>query len=103
MASLRFGVHVVAPVGARAGARASGCAVTRPRAERSVSMSATPLVVAVLAVLLLAAAPAGAAPEGQPTWAIHVTLAPTRFDPAEMPGVITPFMSPYEDLKLKAK
>ena len=29
---------------------------------------------------------ASAAPEGQMTWAIHVSLAPTWFDPAETPG-----------------
>ena len=32
------------------------------------------------------------APSGQMTWAIHVTIAPTWFDPAETTGVITPFM-----------
>jgi ABC-type transport system substrate-binding protein len=32
---------------------------------------------------------------GQMTWAIHVTMAPTWFDPAETPGVITPFMFLY--------
>jgi peptide/nickel transport system substrate-binding protein len=50
---------------------------------------------AALAVLLLAPAPATAAPEGQLTWGIHVSLAPTWFDPAETPGVITPFMFLY--------
>ena len=40
-------------------------------------------------------APAAAAPEGQITFAIHVSLAPTWFDPAETPGVITPFMTLY--------
>jgi hypothetical protein len=30
---------------------------------------------------------------GQMTWAIHVTMAPTWFDPAETPGVITPRVS----------
>ena len=29
------------------------------------------------------------------TWAIHVTIAPTWFDPAETPGVITPYMFLY--------
>jgi peptide/nickel transport system substrate-binding protein len=29
------------------------------------------------------------------TWAIHVTMAPTWFDPAETTGVITPFMFLY--------
>src|SRR5712691_6698482 len=32
------------------------------------------------------------AASGQMTWAIHVTIAPTWFDPAETPGVITPYM-----------
>src|SRR5207248_5871612 len=34
-------------------------------------------------------------PEGQLTWAVHVSLAPTWFDPAETPSVITPFMMLY--------
>jgi len=34
-------------------------------------------------------------PEGQLTWGIHVSLAPTWFDPAETPGFITPFMVLY--------
>ena len=34
-------------------------------------------------------------PAGQMTWAMHVTLAPTWFDPAETPGVITPFICLY--------
>jgi len=33
-----------------------------------------------------------ATPQGQLTWGIHVSLAPTWFDPAETPGIITPFM-----------
>ena len=33
--------------------------------------------------------------EGQLTWGIHVSLAPTWFDPAETPGLITPFMVLY--------
>src|SRR5207253_2612686 len=36
-----------------------------------------------------------AAPQGQLTWGIHVSLAPTWFDPAETPGIITPFMNLY--------
>src|SRR5438094_9076708 len=36
-----------------------------------------------------------AAPEGQLTWAVHVTLAPTWFDPAETTGIITPFLFLY--------
>src|SRR5499426_1716557 len=34
-------------------------------------------------------------PSRQMTWAIHVTIAPTSFDPAETPGIITPFMFLY--------
>src|SRR3954449_565804 len=36
-----------------------------------------------------------AAPSGQLTWAIHVSLAPTWFDPAETQALITPFMVLY--------
>src|SRR5205085_4163699 len=36
-----------------------------------------------------------AAPQGQLTWGVHVSLAPTWFDPAETPGIITPFMVLY--------
>src|SRR5919106_6760845 len=38
---------------------------------------------------------AQAKPEGTMTWGVHVTLAPTWFDPAETPGIITPFMFLY--------
>ncbi len=41
------------------------------------------------------AGPALAAPEGQMTWGVHVSIAPTWFDPAETPGIITPFMFLY--------
>jgi peptide/nickel transport system substrate-binding protein len=51
--------------------------------------------VCVLFVLLAFAAPAVAAPEGQMTWGVHISLAPTWFDPAETPGLITPFMMMY--------
>jgi hypothetical protein len=41
-------------------------------------------------------APAGSAvPQGQLTFALHVSLAPTWFDPAETQALITPFMVPY--------
>src|SRR5262252_3163302 len=36
-----------------------------------------------------------AAPQGQLTWAVHVSLAPVWFDPAEVSGIITPFMVLY--------
>jgi peptide/nickel transport system substrate-binding protein len=38
---------------------------------------------------------AAASPEGQVTWGVHISLAPTWFDPAETPGIITPFMVMY--------
>jgi peptide/nickel transport system substrate-binding protein len=56
-----------------------------------VSVRAVALVVALVVV----AAPAAAAPEGDVTWAVHISLAPTWFDPAETPSVITPFMMLY--------
>jgi peptide/nickel transport system substrate-binding protein len=34
-------------------------------------------------------------PEGQLTWALHFTIAPTYFDPAETPGIITPCLFIY--------
>ena len=51
--------------------------------------------VLVLVIAAAAAAPAGAAPEGQMTWGVHVSLAPTWFDPAETSGIITPFIVLY--------
>ena len=55
------------------------------------------LSVTVLVLLISAAAvvPAGAAPDGQVTWGIHISLAPTWFDPAETTGIVTPFMVLY--------
>src|SRR6266508_3557993 len=59
-------------------------------------------VARVLAVTLIASPHAIAAPEGradapvgQMTWALHFTLAPTLFEPAETPGLITPFITLY--------
>ena len=62
-------------------------------------MSTRPWILSVVAVVLLIVAglagSASAAPEGEMTWAVHVSLAPTWFDPAETPSVITPFMILY--------
>src|SRR5438876_565570 len=52
-------------------------------------------VVAILVVSFVGAPPAGAASDGQMTWAVHISLAPTWFDPAETSGIITPFMVLY--------
>src|SRR5438876_11070573 len=53
------------------------------------SLSTTVLI---LLTSILGAAPSDAGPEGQMTWAVHISLAPTWFDPAETSGIITPFM-----------
>jgi peptide/nickel transport system substrate-binding protein len=49
----------------------------------------------VLALTLVAGTLASAAPEGQLTMAVHFTLAPTLFEPAETPGLVSPFMFLY--------
>jgi peptide/nickel transport system substrate-binding protein len=59
-------------------------------------MTLRALVLALVAVLvLLNPAAAGAAAEGLLTWAVHISLAPTWFDPAETPGMITPYLVLY--------
>jgi peptide/nickel transport system substrate-binding protein len=60
-----------------------------------VILRAALVAAALLAAVSAAAGPTAAAPEGQLTWAVHVSLAPTWFDPAETPSVITPFMLLY--------
>ena len=57
---------------------------------------AVPAVALVLIAIAAALVPVPAeAAEGQMTWAIHVSLAPTWFDPAETPALLTPFMVLY--------
>src|SRR5205814_10720326 len=62
------------------------------------------VTVLVLLISAVAAVPAAAAPDGQVTWGVHISLAPTWFDPAETPGIVTPFMVLYglHDAMLKA-
>src|SRR5512132_803875 len=48
-----------------------------------------------LVVSAIGAGPVAAAPEGQMTWGIHISLAPTWFDPAETPGIGTPWLILY--------
>ncbi|HEX7215311.1 MAG TPA: ABC transporter substrate-binding protein, partial [Methylomirabilota bacterium] len=55
----------------------------------------TRIALALLALALVAPGVARAAPEGQMTWALHFSLAPTLFEPAETPGVVSPFMILY--------
>ncbi len=56
-----------------------------------------PIVAGSLCIAAAFSSPpnAEAAPEGQLTWAVHISLAPTWFDPAEAPGIITPYMLYY--------
>src|SRR5712671_1280436 len=54
------------------------------------------LALAALGFASAVSGPAGAAgPEAEMIWGVHISLAPTWFDPAETPGVITPFMVMY--------
>ena len=65
----------------------------RHRKPRQGSTKASRLrwnIVAVLALALLVGAPGpakAAGPDGQLTWGVHISLAPTWFDPAEMSGI----------------
>src|SRR5271169_6031952 len=55
-------------------------------------------VLGLAALGLVAGAPRpgfAAGPQGQLTWGVHISLAPTWFDPAETPALITPFMVLY--------
>src|SRR5690349_13605632 len=53
-------------------------------------------VVLLACALTFGAAPARAGdPQGELRWGVHVTLAPTWFDPAETSGLITPYMVMY--------
>src|ERR1041385_3581943 len=62
------------------------------------------LGLAALGVLAAGPRPAHAAPEGELRIGVHVSLAPTWFDPAETPGIITPFLLMYamHDAMMKA-
>src|SRR6266516_1419169 len=55
-------------------------------------------LLALAALGAVAGAPSiarAAGPQGQLAWGVHTTLAPTWFDPAETPGIITPWMVLY--------
>src|SRR2546425_495273 len=62
---------------------------------RPISLFALILVVALLLGSFASTEGRAEAPAGQLTWAVHVSLAPTWFDPAETTGIITPFMFLY--------
>src|SRR5437773_3583914 len=63
------------------------------RFERTLRCAAA--VSLLVGMVLSVPASSTAAPEGQLTWGVHISLAPTWFDPAETPGIITPFMVMY--------
>jgi peptide/nickel transport system substrate-binding protein len=78
----------------------------RERAEKPCQGGREPLVyrrgwgrIAGMALLILlsltATASAQVKPEGTMTWALHFSLAPTYFDPAETTGIATPFKFLY--------
>jgi peptide/nickel transport system substrate-binding protein len=55
-------------------------------------------ILALAALGLVGGAPGvaiAAGPDGQLTWGVHVSLAPGWFDPADISGIITPFMVLY--------
>ena len=65
---------------------------------QSVDVTRRDLFTFAAALGLVAGTPrwaSAAGPQGQLTWGVHVSLAPTWFDPAETPGLITPFMILY--------
>ena len=81
------------------------CAKHQRFANKSHTTRRHALALFALAVALGGPCAARAAgPEGQLTWAVHVTLAPTWFDPAETSGIITPYLVLYavHDAMVKA-
>jgi peptide/nickel transport system substrate-binding protein len=71
---------------------------TRPRSEVNRSGLNRREILGLAALGVVAGAPGLAragGPQGQLTWAAHVSLAPTWFDPAETSGIITPYMVLY--------
>jgi peptide/nickel transport system substrate-binding protein len=61
-------------------------------------LSRRDVLASLTALGLVAGAPSlarAAAPDGQLTYGVHVSLAPTWFDPADTQGIITPFMVLY--------
>ena len=71
--------------------------MTRPAPLDAISRSALTLTVLLFMGLLVSASAMAApeAPAGQVTWAVHISLAPVYFEPAEAPGIVTPFMVYY--------
>src|SRR5262245_2522183 len=76
-----------------------GSALRRPRAlVQRPARAARRHVAALLALALTVGTSGGATatdPQGQLTWGVHTSLAPTWFDPAETSGIVTPYMMMY--------
>jgi peptide/nickel transport system substrate-binding protein len=53
------------------------------------------LAAAAAGALAGGTSPASAAPDGQIIWAVHISLPPAWFDPAEAAGLITPYLLLY--------
>ena len=77
-------------------------ASTREPMEHEATGSTIPITRRNVLALAALGAATGAAeqaratpPQGQITYAVHISLAPTWFDPAETSGIITPFMLLY--------
>ena len=72
---------------------------SRPMPQGATVTSRRTRLIAAGVLALMSAASTGAlaaeAPAGQMSWALHFSLAPTLFEPAETPGLITPFMMLY--------
>ena len=67
----------------------------RKRSAQPLGIVSTAFVLALCGLVFTPGRAAAAAPTGEITWGVHVSLAPTWFDPAETPGIITPFMILY--------
>jgi peptide/nickel transport system substrate-binding protein len=65
------------------------------RTVRSLATVVTVVLILVGGARLAAADARPGPPAGQMTWAVHVSLAPTWFDPAETSGTITSYMVLY--------
>ena len=63
--------------------------------RRQVVAGAVALTLAAITHAIVASDGRADAPAGQMTWALHFTPAPTLLEPAETPGLITPFMFLY--------
>src|SRR5438876_1305551 len=65
------------------------------RRRRQIVVGAVTLTLAAFAPGITIPESCADTPAGQMTWALHFTPAPTLFEPAETPGLITPFIFLY--------